>query len=111
MTENADVKLGKVETALDTLIEEVRQLRECTTDLATRMTRLEESTRDAVSQVPTLREKVAQLEKETTVLRLEVENLKRASGTWSSRLWELAKMFLGPALASAGTAWLLMRAG
>jgi len=106
--ESAEVKLGKVETALDTLIKEVRQLRASTEGLSERVTRLEESTRDAVSQVPALREKVTELEKETAVMRVEVDTLKRASGTWGARLWELAKAVLTPALAALGT-WLLMR--
>lgn len=108
MTETAEVQLARLETALDTLIGEVRQLRESTTDLGTRMTRLEESTKDVVGQVPTLRDKVVMLERETAVMRVEVDTLKRASGTWGARLWELAKVVLTPALAALGT-WLLMR--
>ena len=108
MTETAEVQLARLETALDTLIGEVRQLRESTTDLGTRMTRLEESTKDVVGQAPTLRDKVVMLERETAVMRVEVDTLKRASGTWGARLWELAKVVLTPALAALGT-WLLMR--
>lgn len=116
--ESAEVKLGKVETALDTLIGEVRQLRASTNDLSERMTRLEESTRDAVSQVPTLREKVVALEKETAVVRVEVvrlrqdiDDLKCVGSTWGARLWRLAEMFLGPILAAGGTVWLMSRKG
>ena len=105
---DADVQLARLETALDTLIGEVRALRDSTQTLSERMTRIEESTREAIGQVPTLRDRVIVLEREAAIMRIQLDDVRRASGTWGARLWELAKVVLTPALAAVGT-WLLMR--
>ena len=105
---DADVQLARLETALDTLIGEVRALRDSTQTLSERMTRIEESTREVIGQVPTLRDRVIVLEREAAIMRIQLDDVRRASGTWGARLWELAKVVLTPALAAVGT-WLLMR--
>lgn len=100
MTENADARLARVETALQTLVEEVRLLRDSMQDVGSRLTRLEESTRDAVPQVWRLRERVAELEKETENIKLQLEQLKQDSekrrATTGNRIWDVAKMVLTP---------------
>ena len=101
MTESAE-RLARVETALNTLIDEVRLLRDSTKSVGDRITRLEESTKEAIPQVWRLRERVAQLERETAQLRLDLEQLRqdyearqRVAG---SRWWDVVRMSLGPLL-------------
>lgn len=105
MTENADVKLARVEAKLDTLVSEVGGLRNDVKDFGARITKLEESTREAVPQVWRLRERVAELERETANLRLELERLRqdyeRQRQHTGSRWWDVAKLALGPAIAAA----------
>ena len=107
MTENADARLARVETALQTLVEEVRLLRDSMQDVGSRLTRLEESTRDAVPQVWRLRERVAELEKETEGIKLQLEQLKsdnekqrqdyeKRQVTTGNRWWDIVKMVLTP---------------
>lgn len=102
MTESAEVKLARVETALNTLIGEVRLLRESTGTVGDRITRLEESTKKAVPQVWELRERVAKLELETAQLRLDLEQMKQdyeaRQQTAGNRWWDVARMLLGPVL-------------
>lgn len=101
MTESAE-RLARVETALNTLIEEVKLLRESTRAVGDRLTRLEESTKEAIPQVWRLRERVAELERETAQLRLDLEQLRQdyeaRQQTAGSRWWDVAKMALGPVL-------------
>ena len=110
MTENADARLARVETALQTLVEEVRLLRDSMQDVGNRLTRLEESTRDAVPQVWRLRERVAELEKETENIKLQLEQLKsdnekqrqdyeKRQVTTGNRWWDIVKMALNPIIA------------
>jgi chromosome segregation ATPase len=103
MTESAE-RLARVETALNTLIDEVKLLRDSTQLVGERITRLEESTKEAIPQVWRLRERVAQLERETAELRLEIEHIKQGGQKTGARWWDIAKMALGPAIAAA-VAW------
>lgn len=120
MTENADARLARVETALQTLVEEVRLLRDSMQDVGSRLTRLEESTRDAVPQVWRLRERVAELEKETEGIKLQLEQLKsdnekqrqdyeKRQVTTGNRWWDIVKMALNPIIAGLVGAWLALR--
>lgn len=120
MTENADARLARVETALQTLVEEVRLLRDSMQDVGSRLTRLEESTRDAVPQVWRLRERVAELEKETESIKLQLEQLKsdnekqrqdyeKRQVTTGNRWWDIVKMALNPIIAGLVGAWLALR--
>ena len=120
MTENADARLARVETALQTLVEEVRLLRDSMQDVGNRLTRLEESTRDAVPQVWRLRERVAELEKETEGIKLQLEQLKsdnekqrqdyeKRQVTTGNRWWDIVKMALNPIIAGLVGAWLALR--
>ena len=113
MTENADARLARVETALQTLVEEVRLLRDSMQDVGNRLTRLEESTREAVPQVWRLRERVAELEKETENIKLLLEQLKQDSekrrATTGNRIWDIVKMALNPIIAGLVGAWLALR--
>jgi chromosome segregation ATPase len=102
LTESAEARLARVETALNTLIGEVSKLRQSMDTVGDRITRLEEATKDAVPQVWKLRERVAQLERETAEMRINLEELRhdweerqRVTG---SRLWEVVRMALGPLL-------------
>jgi chromosome segregation ATPase len=100
MSESSDAKLAKVETTLGVLVDEVRLLRESTDGIGDRITRLEESTREAIPQVWKLRERVAELERDTAQLQLDIERLRKdyetEQQTKSSRLWDVARMSLGP---------------
>jgi chromosome segregation ATPase len=120
VTENADARLARVETALQTLVEEVRLLRDSMQDVGSRLTRLEESTRDAVPQVWRLRERVAELEKETEGIKLQLEQLKsdnekqrqdyeKRQVTTGNRWWDIVKMALNPIIAGLVGAWLALR--
>ena len=110
--ESAEAKLARVETVLDTLLEEVRGLRGGLASIGERLTRLEEATRETIPQVWPLRERVTQLEQEAIELRQRVSVIQadcdRLRGTAGSRAWEIAKMVLGPALQVA-VLWLLLR--
>lgn len=97
-------RLARVETTLQSLVEEVRKLRDSMEGVGERLTRLEESTKEAVPQVWRLRERVAQLERETAELRLEIEHIKHTGKSVGARWWDIAKMALGPAIAAA-VAW------
>ncbi len=108
MTESAE-RLARVETALNTLIDEVRLLRDSTKSVGDRITRLEESTKEAIPQVWRLRERVAHLERETAEMRINLEELRhdweerqRVTG---SRWWDVVRMALGPLL-GAVAGWL-----
>lgn len=109
MTESAEIKLARVETALNTLIGEVGKLREGMEGVGDRITRLEESTKKAVPQVWELRERVAKLERETAQLRLDLEQMKQdyeaRQQTAGNRWWDVARMALGPVL-GAIAGWL-----
>jgi len=100
MTETADIRLARVETTLQALVEEVRKMRDAMQGVGDRITRLEESTRDAVPQVWRLRERVAELEKETENIKLQLEQLKqdneKRQATTGNRIWDVAKMVLTP---------------
>ena len=120
MTETADARLARVETALQTLVEEVRLLRDSMQDVGSRLTRLEESTREAVPQVWRLRERVAELEKETEGIKLQLEQLKsdnekqrqdyeKRQVTTGNRWWDIVKMALNPIIAGLVGAWLALR--
>ncbi len=102
MTESAEARLARVETALNTLIGEVSKLRQSMDTVGDRITRLEEATKDAVPQVWKLRERVAQLERETAELRIKLEELRHEweerQKVTGSRLWEVVRMALGPLL-------------
>ena len=102
MSESSDTKLARVETTLGVLVDEVRLLRESTDHIGDRITRLEESTKEAIPYVWKLRERVAELERDTAQLRLDIERLRKDYDsdrqTKSSRLWEVARMTLGPIL-------------
>jgi phage shock protein A len=110
--ESAEAKLARVETVLDTLLEEVRGLRGGLASIGERLTRLEEATRETIPQVWPLRERVTQLELEIAELRsrqaaLQAEcNAQRQ--TTGSRWWRLVEMALSPAIA-AGVMWLILR--
>lgn len=103
MTESAE-RLARVETALQTLVGEVKKLRDSMDSVGDRITRLEESTKEAIPQVWRLRERVAQLERETAELRLEIEHIKHAGKSAGARWWDIAKMTLGPIIAAL-VAW------
>ena len=117
--EATDVKLARVETALGTLIEEVRLVRSSTEVVSSRITRLEEATKEAVPQVWKLRERVAKLERDTANIWLELERLRNdheeskqsyegSRQRRGNRWWDVAKMALSPAVAAL-VMWLLMR--
>lgn len=103
--ESAWAKLARVETVLDTLLEEVRGLRGGLASIGERLTRLEEATRETIPQVWPLQLRVAQLEKETAELRMQLQTMQeerdvsqRAS---SNRWWDVAKLILTPVVAAA----------
>ena len=102
MSESSDTKLARVETTLGVLVDEVRLLRESTDHIGDGITRLEESTKEAIPYVWTLRERVAELERDTAQLRLDIEKLRTdyetRQQTKSNRLWDMARMTLGPIL-------------
>lgn len=109
MSESAEARLSRVETALNTLIGEVSKLRQSMDTVGDRITRLEEATKDAVPQVWKLRERVAHLERETAEMRINLEELRhdweerqRVTG---SRWWDVVRMALGPLL-GAVAGWL-----
>jgi len=104
MAENADVNLARVEAKLDMLVSEVGGLRNDVKDFGARITKLEEGTREAVPQVWKLKERVAMLERDAAQIRLDVERLKAEHTKYSSRAWEVGKMFLGP-IAGAIAGW------
>ena len=81
LTESAEARLARVETALILLIGEVSKLRQ-SMDRRRWITRLEEATKDAVPQVWKLRERVAQLERETVEMR---DQAGGAAAHWEER--------------------------
>ncbi len=120
MTENADVRLARVEEKLDVLVTEVGGLRNDMKSVGNRLTRLEESTKDAMPQVWKLRDKVAELEKETESIKLQLEQLKsdnekqrqdyeKRQATTGNRWWDIVKMALNPIIAGLVGAWLALR--
>ena len=120
MTENADVRLARVEEKLDVLVTEVGGLRNDMQSVGNRLTRLEESTKDAMPQVWKLRDKVAELEKETESIKLQLEQLKsdnekqrqdyeKRQATTGNRWWDIVKMALNPIIAGLVGAWLALR--
>ena len=120
MTENADVRLARVEEKLDVLVTEVGGLRNDMKSVGNRLTRLEESTKDAMPQVWKLRDKAAELEKETESIKLQLEQLKsdnekqrqdyeKRQVTTGNRWWDIVKMALNPIIAGLVGAWLALR--
>ena len=120
MTENADVRLARVEEKLDVLVTEVGGLRNDMKSVGNRLTRLEESTKDAMPQVWKLRDKAAELEKETESIKLQLEQLKsdnekqrqdyeKRQATTGNRWWDIVKMALNPIIAGLVGAWLALR--
>jgi len=120
VTENADVRLARVEEKLDVLVTEVGGLRNDMKSVGNRLTRLEESTKDAMPQVWKLRDKAAELEKETESIKLQLEQLKsdnekqrqdyeKRQATTGNRWWDIVKMALNPIIAGLVGAWLALR--
>ena len=120
MTENADVRLARVEEKLDVLVTEVGGLRNDMKSVGNRLTRLEESTKDAMPQAWKLRDKAAELEKETESIKLQLEQLKsdnekqrqdyeKRQATTGNRWWDIVKMALNPIIAGLVGAWLALR--
>jgi chromosome segregation ATPase len=119
VTENADVRLARVEEKLDVLFTEVGGLRDDMKSVGDRLTRLEASTQDAMPQVWKLRDKVAELERETASLKLQLEQLKqdyekqreeqaRRQTATGNRVWDVAKMALSPLVGGIIGAWLAL---
>jgi len=120
VTENADVRLARVEEKLDVLVTEMGGLRNDMKSVGNRLTRLEESTKDAMPQVWKLRDKAAELEKETESIKLQLEQLKsdnekqrqdyeKRQATTGNRWWDIVKMALNPIIAGLVGAWLALR--
>lgn len=113
MGDSEQERLARVETSLNTLLDEVRMLRHDMQDVSDRLTKVEAIVAGTAPEVWPLRERVAQLERETAAIKAEQERMRReyeqARSSWGARAWDLAKIVLGPIISGLLAAWWVMR--